>query len=146
MSSKGGNEFVTCSTDGYVCWWDINNFKEPTSKIAIKELEGEDAKTVGAISLEYVSDAGRKYLVGTETGSIVTVTKKPNNPPFINYKANFGQTQGRHLGPIYSIKRNLFNHKYFMSVGDWSVSVSIPPYTPAYTNLRFGKKKPEFLS
>lgn len=29
----------------------------------------------------------------------------------------------RHLGPIYSIHRNYFHPRYFMSVGDWSVNL-----------------------
>lgn len=123
LSSKGGNEFVTCSTDGYICWWDISNLKEPTERIAITESEKEDAKIIGATSLEYVSEIGPKYLVGTETGAIVTITKKPKNPPSINHNSAFGVQLGRHLGPVYSIKRNMFNQKHFLSIGDWSVSV-----------------------
>lgn len=33
LSSKGGNEFVTTSTDGFIYWWDIKKLIEPIEKI-----------------------------------------------------------------------------------------------------------------
>lgn len=68
-------------------------------------------------------DHGPKYLIGTEKGSIMLATKKPNKNPEINYNVSYGLNIGRHLGPVQSIKRNPFNYKYFLSVGDWSVNV-----------------------
>ena len=124
MSSKGGNEFVTCSTDGQVLWWDLTNLKEPTDSLKITETDQPDAKFIGATSLEYVSDHGPKFLIGTERGSIMMATKKSKNEAFMNYTSSFGLKKGRHLGPIYSIKRNPAFPNYFLSVGDWSASVS----------------------
>lgn len=127
MSSKAGNEFVTCSTDGQVLWWTLNNgLKEPTDSLQISESDEDGAKVIGATSLEYVSDHGPKYLIGTERGSIMMSTKKPKNEAFINFNSSFGLKLGRHLGPIYSIKRNPTYARYFLTVGDWSASVSIP--------------------
>ena len=40
LSSKLNNEFVTCSTDGQICWWDIRKFKEPPKKLYISEIDG----------------------------------------------------------------------------------------------------------
>lgn len=37
MSSKGGNEFVSCSTDGKVFWWDSRNLSAPTDSLTISE-------------------------------------------------------------------------------------------------------------
>lgn len=123
MSSKGGNEFVTCSTDGQVLWWSLNNLKEPIDSLWVTETEEEGSKTIGATSLEYVSDHGPKYLIGTERGSIMMATKKPKNNAFMNFNSSFGLEIGRHLGPIYSIKRNPVYPNYFLTIGDWSASV-----------------------
>lgn len=38
LSSKGGNEFVSCSTDGKVYWWDIRNLEKPTDSLTVSEL------------------------------------------------------------------------------------------------------------
>lgn len=38
LSSKGGNEFVSCSTDGKVFWWDIRNLEKPTDSLTVSEL------------------------------------------------------------------------------------------------------------
>lgn len=37
LSSKGGNEFVTTSTDGTVKWWDSRNLNAPADLLFIKE-------------------------------------------------------------------------------------------------------------
>lgn len=41
MSSKGGNEFVSVSTDGRVMWWDYRNLQQPTDIIEIYESNDE---------------------------------------------------------------------------------------------------------
>lgn len=62
--------------------------------------------------------------MGTELGSIMLATKKPKRKVEINYNNSYGlNNTGRHLGPIYRIRRNPFNPRYFMSIGDWSVNV-----------------------
>ena len=123
MSSKAGNEFVTCSTDGQVLWWDLTNLKEPTDVLKISESDDPAAKSIGATSLEYVSDHGPKYLIGTEKGSVIMATKKPKNQAVLNINSSFGLQFGRHLGPIQSVKRNPFYARYFLTVGDWTASV-----------------------
>lgn len=142
MSSKGGNEFVTCSTDGQVLWWNSQNLKEPVDRLQITEKDEPGAKVIGATSLEYVSDHGPKYLIGTERGSIMLASKKPRNNASLSHASSFGVEMGRHLGPIYSIKRNPVYPSYFLSVGDWSASVILPP---KIVN-RFGMKSLRFLS
>ncbi len=39
-------------------------------------------------------------------------------------KSTYGLHGGNHHGPIYSVQRNPFNFKYFMTVGDWTAKVS----------------------
>lgn len=63
--------------------------------------------------------------MGTETGSIMLATKKPKKKVEINYNNSYGlDISARHLGPIYSIKRNPFNPRFFASIGDWSIKVN----------------------
>ena len=125
LSSKGGNEFVTTSTDGKVIWWDYRDLSKRSDFLDISEtMEKTNDKIIGGTSLEYVADYGPKYLIGTELGSIMLATKKPKKKVEINYYNSFGLTgTGRHLGPVYRIKRNPFNPRFFMSIGDWSVNI-----------------------
>lgn len=129
LSSKGGNEFVSCSTDGKVIWWDYRNISQPTDILTITETQsanGVQSRIVGATSMEYVADYGPKYLVGTETGSIMLATKKPKKNVEINFNNSYGlEPVGRHMGPVTRIQRNPFNPRFFMSVGDWSVNVGL---------------------
>jgi dynein intermediate chain 2 len=129
LSSKLNNEFVTVSTDGQLLWWDNRAMANPTDKQYITEFDspkGEDGipmNLIGGTSLEFVPDHGPKYLIGTEKGSIMLATKKPKKKSEIGFNVSYGLQLGRHLGPIYSIKRNPTNYKYFLSVGDWSVNL-----------------------
>jgi dynein intermediate chain 2 len=127
LSSKGGNEFVTCSTDGRVIWWDTRQMSQPTDVLSITETQptnGVPSRNVGATSMEYVADYGPKYLVGTETGTIMLATKKPKRNVEINFNNSYGlESMGRHMGPVTRIQRNPFNPRFFLSVGDWSVNV-----------------------
>jgi len=61
LSSKGGNEFVTCSTDGKVIWWDYRNISQPTDSLIVSEIapvNGVSTRNIGATALEYVADYG----------------------------------------------------------------------------------------
>lgn len=129
LSSKLNNEFVTSSSDGKIMWWDNRKLSKPIDKLYICESEGSKAEDgtplniIGGTSMEFVPDHGPKYLIGTEKGSIMLANKKPKKAAELNYNVSYGLNIGRHLGPIYSIKRNPTNLKYFMSVGDWSVNL-----------------------
>lgn len=126
LSSKGGSEFVSCSTDGSVKWWDFRQMEKPTDELHIAETSGADAGKIvlGATALEYVADYGPKYLLGTESGAIVLATKKPKKAAEINFNSCYGvEGIGRHLGPVFRIARNPFFPRYFFSLGDWSVNI-----------------------
>lgn len=126
LSSKGASEFVSCSTDGTVKWWDIRNLEKPTDELRVTETPGTEAgrPVLGATALEYVADYGPKYLLGTESGAIVLATKKPKKSVEINFNSCYGLDGiGRHLGPTLRISRNPFFPRYFLSLGDWSVNI-----------------------
>lgn len=125
LSSKGGNEFLTTSTDGTIKWWDIWNFSQTTDHISIREsLTDNKNIVIGGTCLEYVAEYGPKYLIGTELGSIVLVTKKPKKAVEINYNNCYGiENNSWHFGAINSIKRNPFYPRFFASFGDWCVNV-----------------------
>jgi dynein intermediate chain 2 len=61
-----------------------------------------------------------KYVIGTEQGTILVANKKARKPIEITHR--YGP-DNRHLGPIYSINRNLQSSKIFMTVGDWSAKI-----------------------
>lgn len=150
LSSKGGNEFVTCSTDGRVIWWDMRNIAQPTDMLTITESQsaaGPQPRVVGATSIEYVADYGPKYLVGTETGTIMLATKKPKKSVEINFNNSYGlESVGRHMGPITRIQRNPFNPRFFMSVGDWSVNVRLADLGRRFEDADHEHSVPQQLS
>lgn len=60
LSSKGGNEFVSCSTDGWLIWWDYWNLAVPTDSLTVYDVNTSDwiSHYIGATKLEYVADYG----------------------------------------------------------------------------------------
>lgn len=60
-------------------------------------------------------------MIGTEQGTIYNALKKPKKD--IEISTRYGVENGRHLGPVYSVKRSLQHPKYFLSVGDWSAKI-----------------------
>ena len=55
--------------------------------------------------LEYNVEAGpTKFLIGTESGSILVANKKPKKN--VEITGRYGLESGRHLGPVSSIHRN----------------------------------------
>lgn len=122
--SRTGNECCTISTDGRLLWWDTRKLSEgPTDEMYIRE--GEDTVLYGGTSLEYRSDAGAtKYLVGTEQGSCTLVDRKASKDKGSqkSIKAIYGGAN-KHHGPVYEVKRNPFNLKFFLTVGDWTAKM-----------------------
>jgi dynein intermediate chain 2 len=123
IQSRNGSECCSVSTDGRLLWWDTRKLGEgPTDEMLLEQGD----TTYGGTSLEYRSDAGAtKYLVGTEQGQVVLVDRKASKDKGSqkSIKAVFGEKNGRHHGPVYSIQRNPTNQKYFMTVGDWTTKI-----------------------
>lgn len=130
IQSKTGSEFVTTSTDGRVKWWDIRKFDSYVEELELREPTADGKESlIGATVLEYNVESGpTKFLIGTESGCILTAIKKPRKNAAADPKKSveisttgrYGVDSGRHLGPVYSIHRSPPNPKYFLSVGDWS--------------------------
>jgi dynein intermediate chain 2 len=122
VSSKTGSACASVSTDGQMIWWDTRKLHEPSDTIQLcTDIKTPNAPILGGSSMEYNSEAGSKYLVGTEQGIVLMVNvknKKQNNGVFV-----FDQGAGKHHGPIYSIQRNPANTKCFLTVGDWTARI-----------------------
>jgi dynein intermediate chain 2 len=128
IQSRTGNECCSISTDGRLLWWDTRKLSEgPTDEMVLDYNKSEDQKhTFGGTCMEYRSDAGAtKYLIGTEQGETVFVDRKASKDKGSqkSIKTVYGETVGRHHGPVYSLQRNPFNLKYFMTVGDWTARI-----------------------
>lgn len=66
LKSKNGTEFVTCSTDGRVIWWDIkNNYTsiEPDKPLVLIDKENEVEKEYGGTKIEYNPEAGVNFMI-----------------------------------------------------------------------------------
>jgi dynein intermediate chain 2 len=122
IQSRLAQEFGSVSTDGRVLWWDARKLGDgPVDEMV---LAANDT-TFGGTAMEYRSDAGAtKYLVGTEQGQCILADRKASKDKGSqkSIKAIYGE-RGRHHGPIYSIQRNPFNMKYFLTAGDWTTRI-----------------------
>ena len=124
LSSKTG-ELLTVSTDGKALVWDIKKMDKPiahdTAHLQARPSEGTGAKwLLGGVSLDYDPLVGgpSRYLVGTEQGSILVCNRRGKTPD----DKVLNVFQGHH-GPVYSVMRNSFFPKYFLSVGDWTARI-----------------------
>jgi dynein intermediate chain 2 len=135
VQSRTNQEFCSVSTDGFMMWWDARNMKAPLDVFSatlpdvepVPAGQNDNASRYGIISLEYRTDAGAtKYLVGTETGEVISLERKAKKEAgsIITVKGTYGTGgENSHHGPIYSIKRNPGNTKFFLTVGDWGSKI-----------------------
>jgi len=144
LQSKTGTECASVSSDGRLLFWDVRKMSETTDDCTLTDGGKDTPKTIGGVSLEWMQEAGpTKYLVGTEHGLILSCTKRPKKN--VEIGTWFGQEErggyGRHFGPVYSVKRNPFHVKMFITVGDWCAKMWMEelkgpmlqtPYYPSY--------------
>jgi len=119
LQSKTGTDCFSTSTDGQVLWWDIRKLGEPTEKLILdpsKKLMLDNA--IGGYSLEYEPTMPTKFMVGTEQGLIISCNRKAKTPA-----EKIVCTYPGHYGPVYSLQRNPFFPKNFLSIGDWTARV-----------------------
>lgn len=121
QQTKTGTDCVSVSSDGRLLFWDVRKLSEAVDECVITD-GAANPKTQGGVSLEWMQEAGpTKFLVGTEHGLIVSASKKPKKD--VEITTWFGQPDkggyGRHFGPVYAVKRNPFNVKFFLTIGDW---------------------------
>jgi dynein intermediate chain 2 len=117
-SSKTGSDIFSTSTDGQVMWWDIRKLVEPVETLKLEYSGYKSGVTLGGITLEYESTMPTKFMVGTEQGVILSGNRKGKTPQDKLPHAFIG-----HVGPIYSLQRNPFYPKNFLSVGDWTAKI-----------------------
>lgn len=122
LTGKTAYECASTSTDGQVLWWDIRR-PEPSDSLALEDkTPGCEGRTMGGVSMEYSAAAGpTKFLVGTEQGKVVSCNRKAKNP-----SDRIGTIYEGHCGPVYALQRNPFFPKYFLTIGDWTVSLPFP--------------------
>eukprot|EP01006_Ploeotia_vitrea_P024733 TRINITY_DN57536_c0_g1_i1.p1 TRINITY_DN57536_c0_g1~~TRINITY_DN57536_c0_g1_i1.p1 ORF type:complete len:596 (-),score=63.12 TRINITY_DN57536_c0_g1_i1:221-2008(-) len=123
LMSKSG-EVLTVSTDGRVLIWDIKKMDKPMENEVVvlqpKSNDGGPKGILGGVSLDYDPLVGgpSKYMVGTEQGTTLSCNRRGKSP---NDKIN--ACFNGHHGPVYSVQRNTFFAKYFLTVGDWTARI-----------------------
>ncbi|XP_069581767.1 dynein axonemal intermediate chain 2 [Brachyistius frenatus] len=119
LQSKTGTDAFSASTDGQVLWWDVRKLSEPTERLVLDPgREGNLDRALGAISLEFEATMPTKFLVGTETGLVLSCNRKAKTPA-----EKVVCTYDGHLGPVYALQRNPFFPKNFLTVGDWTARI-----------------------
>ncbi|XP_064614684.1 dynein intermediate chain 3, ciliary-like [Liolophura sinensis] len=119
IQSKTGTECFSASTDGQVLWWDIRKMGEPTEKLILDPTKKQDiTKAEGAMCLEYEPTIPTKFMVGLEQGGIMSCNRKAKTPA-----EKIVAIYKNHHGPVYSLQRNPFFPKNFLSVGDWTARI-----------------------
>lgn len=123
IQSKNSTMFLTVSTDGLVNLWDTRQFNAPIETLEMVLQEKNSVPPpyqgiLGGFSLHYnAAHSASKYMVGTEQGGIIACTRRKNKPTLID------RTYVAHHGPVYSVVRNPFLPKYFLSIGDWTAKI-----------------------
>lgn len=116
IQSKTSTECFSVSTDGRVLWWDIRKLGEPTDSLQLNPRN--DGSLLGGVTLDYDVTLPTKFMVGTEQGTVLSCSRKSKTPQ----DRIVAQYPGHH-GPIYSLQRNPFFPKYFLTVGDWTARI-----------------------
>jgi len=155
LQSKTGTEVASVSSDGRLVFWDVKKLSEPLDECDLTDGSREAPKTIGGCSLEWMQEAGpTKYLVGTEHGLILAASKKPKKQVEVGtwFGAEDRGGYGRHFGPVYAVKRNPYQPKFFLSVGDWCAKTWIEdmkgpllqtPYYPSFlTDAAWSPSRP----
>jgi len=122
IQSRTGNELSTTSSDGRILWWDYRVL----GKGFVDQMLLKEGNTVyGGTSLGYKTEAGAtKFLVGTEQGYVLSCDRKAKKDAESTKSMKvYGKPGSKHHGPIYSIERHPFHHKYFLTVGDWTARI-----------------------
>ena len=119
LASKTGTECASVSTDGQVLWWDTRKLGEPVESLPLVPKGAEADSLLGGVSLEYSEVGGpTKFMVGTEQGIVLMCNRKAKNP-----SDRIGTSYIGHHGPVYSIQRNPFFPKFFLTIGDWTARI-----------------------
>lgn len=119
LQSKTGTECFSASTDGQVLWWDIRKLGEPTEKLIMDPTKkGKMENAQGVLALEYEPTIPTKFMVGTEQGTIISCNRKAKTPA-----EKIVAVYKEHIGPVYSLQRNPFFPKNFLTVGDWTARI-----------------------
>uniref|UniRef100_A0A8D2PGB0 DNAI2 protein n=1 Tax=Zosterops lateralis melanops TaxID=1220523 RepID=A0A8D2PGB0_ZOSLA len=101
LPSRTGTECLSGSTDGQVRGWN-----------------GATISTLLTTAPSCSHPQPTKFLVGTEQGVIVSCNRDAKTPP--EKIANIFRS---HLGAVYTVARNPFFPKIFLSVGDWTARI-----------------------
>ncbi|XP_030317971.1 dynein intermediate chain 2, axonemal [Calypte anna] len=119
LQSKTGTDCFSASTDGQVLWWDIRKLSEPTEKM-ILDISGNEVlkNALGAATLEFEPTLPTKFMVGTEQGIVIACNRKAKTP-----QEKITGTYTGHIGPIYTLTRNPFYPKIFLTVGGWAARI-----------------------
>ncbi|KEG12992.1 dynein [Trypanosoma grayi] len=143
LQSKSG-ELLSVSTDGEVYIWDcripdkpleLHKFPEDSLLLHPKSNEGGSKGVLGGLCLDYDPQVGgpSKYMIGTEQGTILSCNRKGKTQAD---KIGPNTFNGHH-GPVYSVQRNPFFSKYFLSVGDWTARMWFEDFkfTPLFSTF-----------
>lgn len=117
IQSKTGTELMSASTDGQVLWWDTRKLGEPVETLQL-DTEKFGTGRLGGVSLDYDFQMPTKFMVGSEQGVVASCNRKAKNPA-----DRIVQTYPGHLGPVYTVRRNPFFQKNFLTIGDWTAKI-----------------------
>ncbi|EGD83093.1 dynein intermediate chain 2 [Salpingoeca rosetta] len=124
-------EFLASKTGTHTCthtytrslrrvkWCDTRKLSESTESLALEVI----GSVLGGVALDLSHPCTPLHaqlprthtVIGTEEGIVINGNKKAKTPA-----EKLAQTYGAHHGPVYTVKRNPFFQKYFMTVGDWT--------------------------
>jgi len=119
ISSKSGNEIFTVSTDGQVLLWNLRKLTEPIEQYYIDPTKTQDKNTSqGGLVLDYDATLPTKFMVGTESGTVMIGNRKAKTPA-----EKITTVYEAHIGPVTTLQRSPFNAKLFLTTGAWKAKI-----------------------
>ncbi|KAL0483032.1 dynein intermediate chain [Acrasis kona] len=133
IQSKSSTVCLSTSTDGQCIIWDTRQLNEPVEayQLIAPDNSPNFKGLMGGESLCYDITNPTKFMVGTEQGLIVSCARRKNKGMQVE-KMYHG-----HHGPIYSVHKNPFLPKFFLTVGDWSAKIYMEELSQPIVSTRY---------
>eukprot|EP00906_Rhabdomonas_costata_P001958 RCo003097 len=117
-------EVLSLSTDGSIMVWDTKSLAKPVEVIPLRARTSSSSDSEADVysgttfDCNLATGGSSKIMVGTEEGAALLCSRRARTP-----QDRVSLVYPGHLGPVYSVERNLSCPKYFLTVGDWRVNL-----------------------
>uniref|UniRef100_A0A1I7Y5M7 WD_REPEATS_REGION domain-containing protein n=1 Tax=Steinernema glaseri TaxID=37863 RepID=A0A1I7Y5M7_9BILA len=125
IGSQNAHQLISVSTDGRLCYWNIENLNEPIGSIDIQSNSAK-GKQVPVISMSFAPNEVNNFVVGSEEGIVYPCSRHDQQKNGV-----IGTLEGEHKAPVsavdvYRASNQLSgdnSHLFLSSSVDWSIKL-----------------------